>query len=115
MYQDANRWMKKPTPVMTDIMVSDRASTCSVKVGAKLPTLIQVHMWTETKPPSGGAEENCQMAAAVVRAEMPTLPTPMTAARFSDMRLRDSARIRKPNSGATNTKGSQVMRSSDRV
>ena len=51
MYQAANRWIRKPTPVITDIITRARPSTARPMVGWKLPTAIQVHRVTPSVPP----------------------------------------------------------------
>jgi len=43
MYQEANRWIRKPTPVTTPSMVTDRPSRYRVKLVLKSPTLIHCH------------------------------------------------------------------------
>ncbi len=58
MYQAANRWMKKPTPVITPSIVSDNASSDSVNVGAKSPICIHVHNGCVNVPPLGGLVRN---------------------------------------------------------
>ncbi|MCY1454245.1 hypothetical protein D9M71_849740 [compost metagenome] len=61
MYQEANRWIRKPTPVTTPSMVTDRPSTYRVKFGAKPSTDIHCHSSWLYAPPSGGATLNCQI------------------------------------------------------
>ncbi len=77
--KDANRWIRKPTPVITPSMVSESPSRCRPKAGRKSPTAIQVQSTISWLPPS-----KPRMASAVAEADTPIEPTPIAAEVFSE-------------------------------
>ena len=108
MYHAANTWMKKPTPVMTPSMVSDKPSRRSAKRGAKPPTSSHCHSGWVNAPPAGGCAKNSMPTASVVSADTPMAPIPIAAAALSDRRLRPKVRMTKPENGARKTRKSRL-------
>src|SRR5690606_37008320 len=112
MYQLANRWIRKPTPVTTPSMVRDRPSRYRVRLGVKLPTAIHCQS-TWMLVPSGRAPVlYWKMIQALDRADSPTEPTPTSAEVFSDQRPREKASSRKPISGNNRVRNSMFIRAS---
>src|ERR1700678_3705200 len=108
MYQAANAWVKKPTPVITPSMVSDKPSRRSAKSGAKPPTASHSQSGCVNAPPAGGWTKNSIPSARVASADAPTAPILIAAAAFSDRRLRPKVRVTKPKNGARKTRKSRL-------
>ncbi len=97
MYQVANRWMKKPTPVITPSMTSDRPSRRSAKLRREAvdghPGPQHLGVGAALRRVATGIR---QPISSVSSADRPIEPTPTIAAGFSGSRPRANARIRKP-------------------
>ena len=95
MYQAANRWMKKPTPVMTPSIVSDSASSFTRERRCERADLHpgpQRFAICALRAAIAKSRPTC----AVTNADRPMLPTPMIAATRSDMRSRANVSSAKP-------------------
>ncbi|MNP43380.1 hypothetical protein D3C76_1371960 [compost metagenome] len=113
MYQDANMWMKKPTPVTTDNMVNDRPSSVRVTPILKLPTVIQFHrLCSNSCTPVAFWAKKSIATCTVTNAARPIEPTPMVAETFSDQRPREKANSRNPISGSRIVKYNRFIRAS---
>lgn len=106
-------WMKKPTPVTTDSMVSDRPSSTRVTPILKLPTAIQVHrLCSNSCTPAAFWAKKSIATYTVTSAARPIEPTPTVAAVFSDQRPRENANSRNPISGSRIVKYNRFIRAS---
>src|SRR5690606_37294114 len=110
MYQEANMWIRKPTPVTTESMVSDRPSSTRLKPMLKSPTDIHVHSgWLNACLPLA---KKSTPTNAVTSAARPMEPTPTVAERFSDQRPRENASNTKPINGRIMVKASMFIHAS---
>src|SRR5699024_4102699 len=110
MYQEAYMWIRKPTPVTTESMVSDRPSNTRLKPMLKSPTDIHVHSgWLYACSPLA---KKSTPIKAVTSAARPTEPTPTIAETFSDQRPRENASRKKPINGKIMVKASMFIRAS---